>query len=196
MTSDTILVWGRMVISRPPDLCLWTLHPCIDTHKLHWSLLLFHRPLLYRDPWWLKKIYYYTTVPGNCWKTLHIVASHPKVLTVWFADKPVALQFPIWMLRAIGAPIFLNNPISGLLILIGMFITNPWASINAVIGLITAMVTALVLNLNRGDIASGGATFHGLLVGIVLTSTIDRPDWYPWVLFPVIVMAAIRYVGI
>lgn len=118
------------------------------------------------------------------------------MLTVWFADKPVALQFPIWMLRAIGAPIFLNNPISGLLILIGMFITNPWASINAVIGLITAMVTALVLNLNRGDIASGGATFHGMLVGIVLTSTIDRPDWYPWVLFPVIVMAAIRYVGI
>ena len=42
-----------------------------------------------------------------------------KIVSDMLAPKPWIVSFPIWILRSMGAPIFLNNPISGLLILIG-----------------------------------------------------------------------------
>ena len=36
-----------------------------------------------------------------------------KFLNEWLEDRPVLIQIPNWFLRGIGAPIFLNNPISG-----------------------------------------------------------------------------------
>ena len=36
-----------------------------------------------------------------------------KYLDEWLDERPVVVQFPNWFLRGIGAPIFLNNPISG-----------------------------------------------------------------------------------
>lgn len=36
-----------------------------------------------------------------------------KFLNDWLQDQPAIVQFPNWFLRGIGAPIFLNNPISG-----------------------------------------------------------------------------------
>ena len=36
-----------------------------------------------------------------------------KFLDEWLDERPVVVQFPNWFLRGIGAPIFLNNPISG-----------------------------------------------------------------------------------
>ena len=36
-----------------------------------------------------------------------------KYLNEWLDDRPILIQFPSWFLRGIGAPIFLNNPISG-----------------------------------------------------------------------------------
>ena len=34
-------------------------------------------------------------------------------LNRWLDDKPTLVQMPNWFLRGVGAPIFLNNPISG-----------------------------------------------------------------------------------
>ena len=36
-----------------------------------------------------------------------------KFLSDWLDERPILIQFPNWFLRGIGAPIFLNNPISG-----------------------------------------------------------------------------------
>ncbi len=107
----------------------------------------------------------------------------------WLENKPWILQLPNWILRAIGAPIFLNNPISGLLILIGMLLHSAWMTVNALMGLLAAIATAIMIGVDRGDIVSGGATFHGMLVGIVISSSIE-PDWYPWTIFPVIIMGS------
>ncbi|CAH1789237.1 unnamed protein product [Owenia fusiformis] len=110
-------------------------------------------------------------------------------LTDWLKTKPWVLAVPSWILRAIGAPIFLNNPISGLLILIGMFIANPWVAICGITGLISAIATAFLLGQDHGAISNGGCTFHGMLVGIVVSASIDKPDWYPWTVFPVVFLA-------
>lgn len=85
---------------------------------------------------------------------------------------PLPVQMIFWFLRGIGAPIFLNNPLSGLLILIAMFIAEPWIACCASIGLTVAMLTAIFLGQDRGDIVSGGCTFHGMLCGIVCAAAL------------------------
>ena len=61
------------------------------------------------------------------------------MLSDWLSDKPAFVQLPNWLLRAVGAPIFLNNPISGILLIIGMFINSPWVAVNALLGLVVAI---------------------------------------------------------
>ncbi|XP_074658680.1 urea transporter 1-like [Tubulanus polymorphus] len=112
-------------------------------------------------------------------------------LNRWLENKPFILNFGNWIFRAIGAPIFLNNPISGLLILIGMLIATPWVAANAMIGLLVAVIVALALKLDRSSIASGGLTFHGMLVGLALASSFNKQQHYAWVIIPVIVLSAI-----
>lgn len=118
------------------------------------------------------------------------------ILNKHLTGKPWILQLPNWILRAIGAPIFLNNPISGLIILIAMFVNSPWIAINSMLGLLTAILTSFILRQERSSIVNGGCTFHGMLVGTVLSASVDKPDWYPWIIFPVIILAMVRYVNI
>ena len=114
------------------------------------------------------------------------------LLNEWLRDKPAIVQSWNWFLRAVGAPIFLNNPISGVLLLVAMFVGNPWGATCGVLGLLSAIITAVLLKQDRGAIEGGGVTFHGMLVGITLAASLDKPPWYPWVLFPVLLMAIVR----
>ena len=110
----------------------------------------------------------------------------------WMQNKPVIVQFPNWFFRGVGAPIFLNNPLSGALIFAAMFVGGAWLAICGGIGLMTAIITARLLEQPQGDIQSGGVTFHGMLIGIVLATALDLQDWYPWTIFPIIVLSVIR----
>ena len=119
--------------------------------------------------------------------------NHTQVLNDWLDDKPWIVQSPNWFLRSLGAPIFLNNPISGVFILVALYVHDPWVATSAVIGLVTAIITAVLLKVPKADIANGGATFHGMLTAIVIATSVNKPSWYPWLIFPVIAMATLRY---
>ena len=77
-----------------------------------------------------------------CFYHIRYVMGDMSAVNEWLDNKPWILQLPNWVLRGIGAPIFLNNPISGLLILVGMFVESAWVAINALIGLLVAIATA------------------------------------------------------
>ena len=120
------------------------------------------------------------------------VMGHMQPLSVWLVDKPWIVRMPSWVLRTIGAPIFLNNPISGIILLVAMFLGSPWVALNGLVGLFAALTTACVTGQDRGAIETGGATFHGMLVGIVVAASTDKTAWWPWVLFPVLILAIVR----
>ncbi len=113
-------------------------------------------------------------------------------LDKWLEDKHWILQFPNSVFRGMGGAIFLNNPISGALILAGILVNSPWVAVNALIGQITAVLTSVLLCQGKGAIISGLVTFHGFLIGIAIPTFVDKPAWYPWIVFPVIVMSIIR----
>ena len=47
------------------------------------------------------------------------------------------LDFVDYRLRGVGQVVFMNNPITGLLILIGLFVASAWLGTAAVIGLVS-----------------------------------------------------------
>ena len=115
-----------------------------------------------------------------------------QVLNDWLETKNIALQFPNWFFRAAGAPIFLNNPISGIIIVVGMFVADPWIAFHGVFGLILSILMALFLKQPKPAIISGGVTFHGMLVGIVIAASTDKEEIYPWSLLVMLVMSPVR----
>lgn len=112
-----------------------------------------------------------------------------EVLEHFLEDKPVLLQFPTWILRAMGAPIFVNNPISGIFILAAMFYSNSWVAVCSLMSLVVATSSALLLKRDHAEIANGGVTFNSMLTAIVVSGIIDKDDWYPWVIFPIIFLS-------
>ncbi|XP_033033752.1 urea transporter 1 isoform X3 [Trachypithecus francoisi] len=84
-------------------------------------------------------------------KALGYITGDMKELANWLKDKPVVLQFIDWILRGISQVVFVNNPISGILILVGLLFQNPWWALTGWLGTVVSTLMALLLSQDRGD---------------------------------------------
>ena len=80
------------------------------------------------------------------------------------ANQPT-LDFVNYNLRGIGQVIFVNNPLSGCLILLALFIQSPWMGLMTLLGVVSSTTTAIALNLDRDTIRNGIFGYNGALVG-------------------------------
>ena len=69
-------------------------------------------------------------------------------LNHYLEDRPI-VDFINYTLRGIGQVIFVNNPISGLLILLALFVQSFWVGCLGLIGVLASTITALILQLDR-----------------------------------------------
>jgi urea transporter len=86
------------------------------------------------------------------------------------------LDFVDSCLRGVGQVCFMNNPVTGLLILVAMFVAEPWLGFAGALGLVVSTGAALVIGMDRGAIRAGLFGFNGILVGAGL-SLFLQPDW-------------------
>jgi len=97
------------------------------------------------------------------------------VVDQYLLDKPIYSKWFLAhylnvLLRAIGQPAFVNNPICGLLILIATFIPDWKVGIGMFVGGSIATICELVLKLQPWDLMRNGvAAFNGVLVGTVIS---------------------------
>ncbi len=93
-----------------------------------------------------------------------------RLLEPWnrLARENVALGFVDTLLRGTGQVMFQNNPLTGLLFLIGIFYNSALFGLAALIGLLISTVTAMVLGVDRNLIRAGLFGFNGVLTGIGL----------------------------
>ena len=75
-----------------------------------------------------------------------------------------------------GQVCFMNNPITGLAILVAMFVGEAWLGFAGALGLVVSTLTAIVIGMDRGAIRAGLFGFNGVLVGAGL-SLFLQPDW-------------------
>ena len=95
-------------------------------------------------------------------------------LNRWLENWPV-VDFANYTLRGIGQVIFANNPFSGFLILLALWIQSPWVGLMGAVGVVASTVAALVLQLDRDTVRNGIFGFNGFLVGAAL-ATFSIPD--------------------
>ncbi|NXU47674.1 UT2 protein, partial [Turnix velox] len=105
----------------------------------------------------------------------------------WMKNKPFMVQLVDWILRGTSQVMFVNNPLSGLMILVGIFIQSPWWMLTGCIGMTVSTLTALALSQDRSAIAAGLHGYNGILVGVLMAVYSDKGDYYWWLLIPVVV---------
>uniref|UniRef100_F6XT58 Solute carrier family 14 member 2 n=1 Tax=Ornithorhynchus anatinus TaxID=9258 RepID=F6XT58_ORNAN len=130
-----------------------------------------------------------TTSPSgiSIFRTMGYLTGEMKECSNWLKDKPVALQFIDWILRGTSQVLFVNNPLTGLIILAGLLVQNPWWTLAGGLGAVVSTLTALALNQDRSAIASGLHGYNGILVGLLMAVFSEKVDYYWWLLFPVTV---------
>lgn len=87
----------------------------------------------------------------------------------WVQSRPL-LDFADYTLRGVGQVVFMNNPVTGLLILVGLWVAGPWLGLASTIGVVSATGTALLLGLDRDVLRAGLFGFDGTLVGAGLAT--------------------------
>jgi urea transporter len=90
-------------------------------------------------------------------------------------DNPL-LDFIDSCLRGVGQVCFMNNPVTGLAILVAMFVAEPWLGFAGVVGVVVSTLSAVAIGMDRGAIRAGLFGFNGVLVGAGL-SLFLQPDW-------------------
>ncbi|KAM5222231.1 urea transporter 1 [Ctenodactylus gundi] len=122
-------------------------------------------------------------------KALSYVTGDMKEFANWIKDKPVVLQFIDWVLRGISQVVFVSNPISGILIVIGLLIQNPWWALTGCVATVVSTLTALLLSQDRSAIAVGLHGYNATLVGILMAVFSNKGNYFWWLLLPVSVMS-------
>ncbi|NXI46946.1 UT2 protein, partial [Galbula dea] len=107
----------------------------------------------------------------------------------WIKNKPLIVQLVDWILRGTSQVMFVNNPFSGMIILVGLFIQSPWWMLMGCTGTTVSTLTALALSQDRSVIAAGLHGYNGILVGLLMAVFSDKGDYYWWLLPPVAVIS-------
>lgn len=104
-------------------------------------------------------------------------------------ERNPALDFVDYCLRGVGQVVFQNNPLTGLAILIAIWIFSPWVGFAGVLGLLASTLMALILGMDRGAVRAGLYGFNGVLVGLAL-ATFLAPHWSLGIMGYAVVVAA------
>src|SRR3954452_21534331 len=109
------------------------------------------------------------------------------------AERMPATEFVDSCLRGVGQVCFMNNPITGLAILVAMVVGEPWRGFAGALGLVVSTLAAIVIGMDRGAIRAGLFGFNGVLVGAGL-SLFLQPDWDVLVMVWIVVAASLSTV--
>lgn len=115
------------------------------------------------------------------------------------------LDFLNCSLRGFGQVMFMNNPVTGLVVVLALLWQSLYVGAMGCVGAFAATATAQLLELDAGARRSGLFTFNGVLVGLAL-ATFDRGcteaadcstgswTYFPGLILPVALFAAISVV--
>lgn len=70
-------------------------------------------------------------------------------LPVHLSEQFILLQLLDWVLRGAAQVMFVNNPLSGLIIFAGLILQNYWWALNGFVGTLFATISALILQQSR-----------------------------------------------
>jgi urea transporter/Ca2+-binding EF-hand superfamily protein len=104
--------------------------------------------------------------------------------------RPLAHSLVGW-LRSCGQVIFINNPLSGLLLLLAMALQSFWAAALTLLGIVAAHLAARAIGVDRQSRRQGIYGFNGALVGSAVACFADLAEpARPWLWLLLVVLGA------
>lgn len=108
--------------------------------------------------------------------------SHPMLPAIHTFDSPAQppaslLQAIEWPLRGVGQIMLLDSWVTGLLFLLGLLLSNPWAALWAFVGSAVGTYGALLYGAGESVVSSGLYGFSPALTAIALGCTFYPPSW-------------------
>lgn len=95
-------------------------------------------------------------------------------------------------LRSIGLTVFMNNPISGLCILLGLLIHSPSHALLGLVGVVGATGAAHCMDVDTAAVRNGTFGYNGFRIGLALAVLHLGADWalgsLPWLVLPALVL--------
>lgn len=79
-------------------------------------------------------------------------------------------------LRGVGQVMFMNNPLTGLLVLVAAWTYDPWLGFGGTVGVVVSTAVAMLMGFDREAIRLGLFGFNGVLCGLAL-GTFLAPPW-------------------
>ncbi|CAJ1964070.1 unnamed protein product [Cylindrotheca closterium] len=110
----------------------------------------------------------------------------------WVQDRLHAepLIFFEMCLRGIGQVYFQNSPLSGLLVLIALFLQSPTVAVHGILGLVCGNLVALGLGFDKGLARSGLFGYNSLLVGLAVATFDVNTEYHAAKILMVILFAS------
>jgi len=107
----------------------------------------------------------------------------------YVSDRPI-LNFLNTLFRGYGQCILCNNPISGVLFLLGQLLssTGPWVGIVGFGGLLAATTLALLLKINKDTVRGGIYGYNGVFLGSSCATLLFR-KWDAFVIIVVLIFS-------
>lgn len=68
--------------------------------------------------------------------------------------QPAVVQLLDWTCRGVAQVMFVNNPLSGLLVTAGLFLQDPWWALSGLLATFVSTASAFLLGQNRSDCMS------------------------------------------
>ncbi|XP_071011362.1 urea transporter 2-like isoform X1 [Oncorhynchus clarkii lewisi] len=124
------------------------------------------------------------TLTSHRSRALNLLTGDMRVYGEWIKRQIVVVQVVDWVLRGVAQVMFVNNPLSGLLITFGLVLQNPWWGLNGLLGSLASTLSALLIRQNMGAISAGLYGYNGTLVGMLMCVFSAKGDWYWWLLLP------------
>ena len=109
----------------------------------------------------------------NCLKLIWSLFMSINATMPWQYDSysnSKTIKFVGMSLRGIGQVYFMNNPVSGLLILAALFIQSTRVAVHGIIALVAGTVMALLLRFDIGLARSGLFGYNSVLVGLAIAT--------------------------
>jgi len=123
------------------------------------------------EPLWmkpLKPLLFCTGTMPEYQDFLYTERGHPGITaTLW------VLRCFDAALRGVGQVMFLNNPITGLIVMIAVAIQSWEMALTGTIGMIASTVMALAMKLNPSAIRNGLFSYNGAIIGIAFAALFD-----------------------
>ncbi|KAG8238982.1 hypothetical protein J437_LFUL005039 [Ladona fulva] len=113
---------------------------------------------------------HWASYAGDCPCINRVLAS--KNTKLW-----TILKFFNALLRSFGQIFFSNNPISGLVVLIAILVTDPMAALGGLVSATVGIIVTLLLEQHREEVSSGRSACNSALLGVVTVALAQKPSY-------------------